>query len=894
MSPLGDDCASKICYALLERKETFALNEIVSGSGEPYVSCFTDPYSGSSQPFMERLGRTGVGVWLLIGWIWSTIILGGLLVSLLITYATTGTILDPRSWVLIRMLLAHPTILVLGLLLAFLLTLCAYWASRFQRQEQQQQAVDFQQTLHSIEPNIHNLIIESHSIYADPAPVTADPPPASMPIRTPPAPTAPMPSIRTPDQRLRVFLSSTLDELAPERRVAREAISGLHLTPVFFEAGARPYPPRELYRAYLAQLLTDHFTHPPEHLTSPSVQFAPLPILRSPLINRTHELAQAHDLLLREDVGLVTLTGPGGVGKTRLAIQVATDLVAHFANGAAFLSLAPLKDPDQVVPTIAHALHVSGEQSGPLLESLQEYLRNSQLLLVLDNVEQVIPVAPQLAQMLEHAPHLKVLLTSREPLQIRGEWTVQVPPLALPDPAHLPDLQTLDQIPAVALFLQRAREVDAGFALTHENAQAIAEICQSLDGLPLALELAAARLNVLPPKLLLPRLSHRLPVLTHGARDLLQRQQTLRNTLAWSYDLLSTEEQRLFRSLAVFTGGFTTDAATALESERPADPQAEPEKQRDETLDLLESLVSKSLLRVEQGRDLALRFSMLATIQEYAQEQLDAHGEQAAVQERCVQLFLTLAQTAEPQLYEGECDVWLKRLESEDANLRAALTWCQQNSHAVQIGLRLAGALAFFWFLSGNIPEGRSWLETMLARTAASDRSNARGRALYGAGLLAWEQGDADVAAQDAEEALSILRQGDDTLWSGYAEEVLGLARMSQGRVVEARPLLEECLSIFKELKSTWGEALTLFYLGIGAELGEKRAEALSDYPESFQRFQQIHDVFFSSLVLGVLAEINASQGDNEAAHSLSEQFEQLLQQASNRWMLGMFLLAKA
>lgn len=916
----------------------------------------------------------GARVWLLIGWIWSTIILGGLLVSLLITYATTGTILDPRSWVLIRTLLAHPTILVLGLLLAFLLTLCAYWASRLQRQEQQQHAFDFQQTLHSIEQHVHHLDRESHSTPADPAPVTADPPPASMPMRTPPAPT---PSIRTPDQRLRVFLSSTLDELAPERRAAREAISGLHLTPVFFEAGARPYPPRELYRAYLAQsdlflgiywqrygwvaptmdisgledeyrlsqgkprliyvkepapqrepqlqslldrirtenvttyqkfstaaelqelvandlaqVLTDHFTQPPEQLTSPTVQFAPLPILRSPLINRTHELEQAQDLLLREDVGLVTLTGPGGVGKTRLAIQVATNLAAHFANGAAFLSLAPLKDADQVVPTIAHALHVSGEQSRSLTESLLEYLRNSQLLLVLDNVEQVIAVAPQVSQMLEYAPHLKVLLTSREPLQIRGEWTVQVPPLALPDPAHLPDLDTLGQIPAVALFLERAREVDAGFALTPENAQAIAEICQRLDGLPLALELAAARINVLPPRLLLARLGHPLPLLTHGARDLPERQQTLRNTIAWSYDLLEPQEQRLFRFLAVFTGGFSIDGATDLESARPADQQAEPEHQRDETLDRLEALVSKNLLRIEQGPGGAPRFFLLATIQEYAQEQLEAHGEQAAVQERSVQFFLTLAQTAEPQLYLPERDTWMERLESEDGNLRAALTWCKENRNAVQLGLSLAGALSFFWVLSGNLREGRSWLETMLARTAASDRSTARGKALYGAGLLARIMGDVDVAVQDAEEALSILREGGETLWSGYAELLLGFARMSQGRVAQARPLLQECLSIFKEMKSPWGEAVTLYILGIGAELEEKGAEALSYYQESFQRFQHMHDVLYSSLLLGVLVEINASQGDREAAHSLYEQFEQLLQQASNRWMLGMLLLS--
>jgi predicted ATPase len=549
---------------------------------------------------------------------------------------------------------------------------------------------------------------------------------------------------------------------------------------------------------------------------------------------------------------------------------------------------------EQVVPTIAHALHISGEPGRPLVESLMDYLRNSHLLLVLDNVEQLLSAAPLATQALEGAPRLTLLVTSREPLQLLTEHVVPLQPLALPDPRHLPDLDTLARVPSVALFLERARAVNPDFALTAENAQAIAEICQRLDGLPLALELAAARINVLPPRLLLTRLGHRLPVLTHGARDLPPRQQTLRTTIAWSYDLLSPEEQRLFRSLAVFTGGFSIDGATALESAPPADPQAEPEQPRDEMLDRLESLVSKNLLRVEQGRGLAPRFSMLATIQEYAQEQLEAHGEQADVQERCVQFFLTLAQIAEPQLYQGKRDAWMDRLESEDANLQAALSWCQESSQAIQLGLRLVGALTFYWLHTGNVRDGRSWLETMLARTAASDRSHARGKALYGAGLMAWEEGDADVAAQEAEEALSILRERGDTQWRGYAEEVLVIARMSQGRVMEARPLLEECLRIFKEIQSPWGEALTLYYFGINAELGEKRAEARSYYQASLQRFQHLHDVFFSSLVLSALVGVIATQGDNEATYSLSEQFEQLVQQASNRRMLGMFLLAKA
>src|SRR5499433_1610491 len=785
-------------------------------------------------------------------------------------------------------------------------------------------------------------------------------------------------SIRTPDQRLRVFISSTLNELAPERRAAREAITRLHLTPVFFEAGARPYPAREVYRSYLAQsdifigiywqsygavippmdisgledeyrlssgkprliyikqpaperegplqdmlgrirnedvttyqkfstaaelrdqladdlaqLLTDHFAHPAKRGASSSVQFAPLPRPRSPLIDHTEELARAQDLLKREDVCLVTVTGAGGVGKTRLAIEVATNIAALFANGAAFISLAPLKDPDLVVPTIAHALHISGEKSRSLMQSLLDSLATSQLLLVVDNVEQLISsAAPQISELLQHARKLKVLITSREPLHIQGEWMVHVPPLPLPEPAHLPDVEKLGQVPAVALFVRRAAEVNPSFALTGDNAHEIAEICRCLDGLPLALELAAARINVLPPKLLLPRLSHRLSLLTHGARDLPERQQTLRNMIAWSYDLLELREQSLFRALAVFSGGFGIDGALAIDSEHPADRPEERAKQSDEMLDRLESLVSKNLLRVEPGIDGAPRFSMLATIQEYAQEQLEARGERERVQERYVQFFLTLAQTADPHLNEMDQDIWLERLGSEEANLRAALTWCKENRQAVEIGLQLAGALSHFWLRGGDLREGLFWLEAMLARTNETDQSTARAKALYGAGLLSWKQAKAGAGAQYAEEALSIFREKGELLWSGHAQWVLAVCRMALGHVAESRLLLDECLSIFKEMKSLWGEGFTLGFLGVNSEMRGNYADAISYYRESVERSQQIHDVIHGSLPLGVLAAALASQGDKEAVRSFLEELQRLLLQTSNGWALGMSLQA--
>jgi tetratricopeptide (TPR) repeat protein len=446
------------------------------------------------------------------------------------------------------------------------------------------------------------------------------------------------------------------------------------------------------------------------------------------------------------------------------------------------------------------------------------------------------------------------------------------------------------QIPAVALFVERAREARPDFVLTTENAATIVEICQRLDGLPLALELAAACLSVLSPAALLARLERRLPLLTRGARDLPERQQTLRNTIAWSYDLLEEGEQQLFRRLSVFAGGFTLEAlegvcvfAAGTSSPEQADDGA--------VLEQLGQLLDKSLVQAQQGTGGEPRFTLLETIREYATEQLAASGEEAAVQERHAQYFLRLAEEVEPHLFRPEWDIWLERLEREDANLRAALAWSKANQGAVETGLRLAGALSLYWFLHDEVREGGAWLETMLARSGSSERSVARGRALLGAGLLAWAEDDFEAASFRAEEALSILREAGDKRLTAYAEWLLGLVRMSQWNTAAARPLLEESRTLFKDQGDVWGEALTLYNLGSAAYRSGDPAAARAYYEESLRLFQEQGDALWASLVLCALEVMALTQGEEEMARFLDQQLQPLMEQARNRGVLGLFLM---
>jgi len=591
-----------------------------------------------------------------------------------------------------------------------------------------------------------------------------------------------------------------------------------------------------------------------------------LPIVRSALLGREHEVDQARSLLLRDDVGLVTLTGPGGTGKTRLSMQVAAELIKRFADGVFLVNLAPIVDPTLVPSTIAQLLGVREMGGRPILESLNEYLREKHLLLVLDNFEQILSAATVVAEMLAASAGLKVLATSRAALEIRGEYELPVRPLALPDRRDSSDPVDLASCPAVALFVERAAATRPEFALTAENALAIAEICARLDGLPLAIELAAARSRLLSPHAVLSRLERRLALLTSGPRDLPERQRTLRDTIGWSYDLLDVAEQRLFRRMAVFVGGCTLDATAAV-----CDPDSE---LGIDLFDGVASLAAKSLLR-QDDVDGEPRFGMLETIREYALERLEESRETAETRRRHAAFFLALAEGSEAKLKGDEQLLWLARLEREHDNLRAALGWGQSDAAEAGCGARLAGALSYFWFLHGHYGEGCGWLSTVLAAGDAV-AAPVRAKALLEAGQLARWNDDYRAAEPLLEQAVDLFRSLGDTEGISTALLTLSIITTYQGAFDRGRPLREESLRLSRESGISYNIARSLNNLGHAALHQGHFDQATAYFEEGLAVSRGMADDAGVAVRLYQLGELARVRGDLEQATRILEESQAL------------------
>ena len=604
-----------------------------------------------------------------------------------------------------------------------------------------------------------------------------------------------------------------------------------------------------------------------------------LPFQVTRLLGRERELRGVRTLLFRDpsassgQARLVTLTGPGGSGKTRLGLQAATELLDHFEDGAFFVDLAPISDPGLVVSSIARALGLRDAAGRPLQDVLVDFLRGRWLLLLLDNFEQILPAATMVAHLLSTCPRLSVLVTSRAPLQIGGEHELPVPPLSLPRPTEQPTPDRLVESAAVALFVERATAIRSDFVLTDANAPAVAEICIRLDGLPLAIELAAARIRLLSPEAMLVRLGDRFELLTGDRRDVPARQQTLRNTIAWSYDLLSETEQTLLRRLGVFVGGFTLGAGDWVlgtgdrwsSGRSPSTQHPAPS-----TLDVVGSLVARSLLRAE-GADDEPRFSMLETIREYALGRLAESGELNMLRRRHAEYFLMLAEQAEPHILSVDGGHWLNRLQADHDNLRAALFWSLGDDGDVEIGVRIAAALSRFWQLRSYLSEGQRWLDLALA-SSNEEPASSRAKALTGAGWLVHNSGDPRRAAALFAEAADLARQSGDRYSLALAAGDLGVIMEQQGEYERATALMTESLNLYREIGNREGVADRLRGLGSAACAQGDFPRAVKHLEENLAECRQFGGAFRLALALGALGLAVLYQGDAERALNLFDE----------------------
>ena len=750
--------------------------------------------------------------------------------------------------------------------------------------------------------------------------------------------------IRTPDQRLRVFISSTMKDLAPERAAVRDAVTRMRLIPVMFELGARPHPPRSLYRAYLDQshifvgiywqsygwvapgmemsgledeyrlagmrprliyrkepapereeelvrflrsmseagdvsykvfatpddlaqlvqedlalLLTESFeaTRSSIPADSGSRRASRLPQRTTTLIGRAREVEEVASLFLREDTTLVTLTGAGGIGKTSLAIEVARSIEDRFADGARFVPLAAVQDPAAFPSELARVLDVREEEQRDVVEMLKERLASAQVLLVLDNFEQIIEAAPAVAELLSDAHGSKILVTSRAPLHLRAEREWAVAPLEVPKQDD--SLDRVTQYAAVRLFIDRARLARPDFTPTDEDVTAIARICERLDGLPLAIELAAARVKILPPAALLKRLASRLTLLTGGPRDLPARQQTLRGAIDWSYGLLDEEEMTLFARLSIFSGGVSLEAVEEICGISDID-----------AFDQLFALADKSLLRAMQDLNGEPRFVMLQTVQEYAREQLAARGEDPAVRAAHARYFLEFAHRGERELRGSDQARWTGLLDREHENLRQALGW-YAGQDAPDDFLEMFYALHKFWLVRGYFVQAGVWADRAVQRSEeGSARAAARG--LFAAGGVAEAVGDGQRARAVWTRALEICRASGDVEGMATISNVFGRLAFQEGDMAEAGRLFDEGYRLFAEVDDDEGMGQCLNNLGRVAAIRGDVDEGLRLLNQCLSIFQRLqHQQWIARALLNIGTAHRAAGHAPDAIRSIRE-----------------------
>jgi predicted ATPase/DNA-binding SARP family transcriptional activator len=603
-----------------------------------------------------------------------------------------------------------------------------------------------------------------------------------------------------------------------------------------------------------------------------------LPNQLTRFIGRAHALAEVQRLLNQER--LLTLIGPGGCGKTRLAIEAGQMFLDTAPDGVWFVDLAPLADPTQVPLVAAAVLGIQDVSNRTGVDSLVAYLQSRRLLLIVDNCEHLIEACAALINaLLRSCPELRVLATSREPLGIAGEITWIVPSLSLANPKDRLTLDAVLRSEAAQLFVERAKAAKADFRVGEQNAAAIAQVCYRLDGIPLAIELAAARVAAFGVEQIARRIEDSFRLLTSGSRTGLARQQTLRATLDWSYELLPDAERTILRRLSVFAGGFTIEAAEFVCGSD--DPELD-------ALELLFRLINRSLV-VAEDRDGFVRYRLLEMVRQYAEERLREYQEVEPIQRRHLSFFVALAETAEPHLTSAHRTPWLTRLSVEHDNLRAALTFSLTNGADAESGLRLAGALVWYWNLRRLFVEGRDWAERALKESGSQATPRARARALCTLGRLGLSQGDNNTASQALEECLSIARELADEVTAGAALAVLGVIAVDQGDPGRARPMLEESIAIYRRTKDSWSLGLSLYCLGDALAV-DSPVLARATYSECLALFREQTDPFGMAYALTSLGRMALDEGNLADARASFEEALDIRRALGDRWLTAISL----